>query len=132
MQEKVVAAASDRIIVIADPGKEVATLGAFPLPVEVLGFGLETTRKLIARVLAGSDVAGHDITLRMNGDTPFVTDEGNHVLDLHLGRIGDARQLSVDLNQIAGVVENGLFIDICDLVVLGYEDGHVETRGDLG
>jgi ribose 5-phosphate isomerase A len=64
----------------------------------------------------------------MNGAKPFVTDEGNHILDLHLGRIGNARQLALVLNQIPGVVENGLFIDICDRVVIGFADGKVETR----
>ena len=64
----------------------------------------------------------------MNGDHPYVTDEGNHILDLHLSRIGNARQLSLVLNQIPGVVENGLFVDVCDVVVLGFADGRVETR----
>jgi ribose 5-phosphate isomerase A len=64
----------------------------------------------------------------MNGDSAFVTDEGNHILDLHLNRIGNARQLSLVLNQIPGVVENGLFIDICDTVIIGYGDGRVEVR----
>ena len=74
------------------------------------------------------DVLGRAATLRMNGHIPFVTDEGNHILDLHLGRIGNSRQLAMVLNQIPGVVENGLFIDICDTVVIGYGDGRVETR----
>jgi ribose 5-phosphate isomerase A len=64
----------------------------------------------------------------MNGERPYVTDEGNHILDLHLGRIGNARQLAMVLNQVPGVVENGLFIDICDRVVIGFGDGRVETR----
>lgn len=130
--EKVVATASDRMIVIADAGKSVETLGAFPLPVEVLKFGWQATQRLIADVLAGMDVDGRDITLRQSGGIPFVTDEGNHVLDLHLGRIGDAHTLSVALNQIAGVVENGLFIDICDTVVIGHADGRFELRGETG
>ena len=56
--------------------------------------------------------------LRLNGDAPFITDEGNYILDLHLNRIGNARQFSLVINQIPGVVENGLFIDICDVVVI--------------
>jgi ribose 5-phosphate isomerase A len=64
----------------------------------------------------------------MNGESPFVTDEGNHILDLHLRRIGNPRQLSLVLNQMPGVVENGLFLDICDTVVVGYGDGRVEVR----
>jgi ribose 5-phosphate isomerase A len=66
--------------------------------------------------------------MRMNGDVPYVTDEGNFILDLHLKRIGDARQLALVLNQIPGVVENGLFVDICDRVVVGHGDGTVEER----
>ena len=64
----------------------------------------------------------------MNGDAPFVTDEGNYLLDMHLSRIGNVRQLALVINQIPGVVENGLFIDICDVVVIGHGDGKVEVR----
>lgn len=128
LQEKIVATASDQMIVIADAGKEVGALGAFPLPVEVIPFGWETTKSLIEEMLVSIDVLGRGTSLRMNGDRPFVTDEGNHILDLHLGRIGNARQLAMVLNQVPGVVENGLFIDICDVVVVGYGDGRVETR----
>jgi len=128
LQEKIVATASDRMVVIADAGKEVAQLGAFPLPVEVIPFGWLTTKALIEEMLAGLDVLGRDATLRMNADAPFVTDEGNHIIDLHLRRIGNARQVALALNQIPGVVENGLFIDICDAVVIGHSDGRVEVR----
>lgn len=128
LQEKIVATASDQMIVIADIGKEVETLGAFPLPIEVIPFGWQTTRALVEEMLISMDVLGRDVTLRMNGDRPFITDEGNHILDLHLNRIGNARQLAMVLNQVPGVVENGLFIDICDIVIVGYGDGRVETR----
>ncbi len=128
LQEKIVATASDRMVVIADIGKEVETLGAFPLPIEVIPFGWQTTRALVEETLVSMDVLGREVTLRMNGEAAFVTDEGNHILDLHLKRIGDARQLAMVLNQIPGVVENGLFIDICDTVVIGYGDGRVEVR----
>ena len=73
--------------------------------------------------------------LRMAGDRPFVTDEGNAILDLHLGTITDAQALSVALNQIPGVVENGLFIGMADLVVIGHTDGRaelVEARAGSG
>ncbi len=128
LQEKVVATASDRVIVIADASKKVDRLGAFPLPVEVLQFGAKTTQDLIAETLIGMDVLSRDITQRMNGDKPFVSDEGNYILDLHLKRIGNPRQLSLTLNQIPGVVENGLFIDICDMVIVGHATGKVEVR----
>ncbi|MEO1639223.1 MAG: ribose-5-phosphate isomerase RpiA [Pseudomonadota bacterium] len=128
LREKVVATASDRMIVIADASKTVEHLGAFPLPLEVIPFGLDVTRNLVEEMLLGMDVLGREITLRKIGDENFVTDEGNHIFDLHLKRIGDARKLSFMLNQIPGVVENGLFIDICDVVVLGHGDGTVKVR----
>ena len=128
LQEKIVATASDRMIVIADIGKEVESLGAFPLPVEMIPFGWRTTQALIEETLVSMDVLGRQATLRMNGDVPFVTDEGNHILDLHLKRIGNPREVAMVLNQMPGVVENGLFIDICDTVVIGYGDGRVELR----
>ncbi|WP_296431149.1 ribose-5-phosphate isomerase A, partial [Yoonia sp.] len=59
---------------------------------------------------------------------PFITDEGNMILDLHLKHIGNPRQLALVLNQIPGVVENGLFIDICDVVIVGHGDGKVTVR----
>ena len=128
LQEKVVAAASDRMVVIADATKEVATLGAFPLPVEVLQFGWKATERLVLEALAGLDVGGRGISLRKAGDQPFVTDEGNYILDLHLHRIGNPHEVSMVLNQIPGVVENGLFLDIADAVVIGHPDGSAELR----
>jgi len=128
LQEKIVATASDQMVVIADAAKEVSALGAFPLPVEVIPFGWQTSQALIEETLISMDVMGRQTTLRMNGDRPYITDEANHILDLHLSRIGNPRQLSMVLNQIPGVVENGLFIDICDTVVVGHSDGRVEVR----
>jgi ribose 5-phosphate isomerase A len=125
LQEKIVAAASDRMIVIADAAKRVETLGAFPLPIEVVTFGWQTTQALVEELLVSMDVMGRQAALRMNGQRPFVTDEGNFILDLHLRRIGNARQLSMVLNQMPGVVENGLFVDICDTVVIGHGDGRI-------
>ncbi|WP_458790024.1 ribose-5-phosphate isomerase RpiA [Yoonia sp. MH D7] len=128
LQEKIVATASDQMIVIADPTKRVKTLGAFPLPVEIIPFGWQTTKMLIEETLIGMDVLGQTAGLRMNGEAAYISDEGNHILDLHLNRIGNPRQLSLVLNQIPGVVENGLFIDICDIVIVGYGDGRVEVN----
>ncbi len=131
LQEKIVATASDRMIVIADASKKVDTLGAFPLPVEVIPFGMGTTQALIEEMLIGMDVLGRTITQRMAGDTPFVSDEGNFIFDLHLKRIGEPRKLSLMLNQIPGVVDNGLFIDTCDMVIVGHSDGRVTVRDIL-
>ena len=128
LQEKIVATASDQMIVIADAAKEVSQLGAFPLPVEVVPFGWQTTKALIEETLVSLDVLGRSTSLRLNGQQPFITDEGNYIVDLHLNRIGNARQLALVINQIPGVVENGLFIDICDVVIIGQGDGRVEVR----
>ena len=128
LQEKIVATASDQMIVIADAAKEVMQLGAFPLPVEVIPFGWQTTKALIEETLISMDVMNHDVSLRMNGERPLITDESNYIIDLHLKRIGNPRQLALVLNQIPGVVENGLFIDICDIVVVGHGDGRVTVR----
>ncbi|MEM9844766.1 MAG: ribose-5-phosphate isomerase RpiA, partial [Pseudomonadota bacterium] len=95
LQEKIVATASDQMIVIADVGKQVETLGAFPLPVEVVPFGWKTTKALIEELLISMDVLGREAHLRMTGNKPFVTDEGNYILDLQLGRIGNAHQMSM-------------------------------------
>ncbi|MEO0861888.1 MAG: ribose-5-phosphate isomerase RpiA [Pseudomonadota bacterium] len=128
LQEKIVATASDMMVVITDASKNVETLGAFPLPVEVIPFGWQTTKALIEESLIGMDVGGRSVTLRLNRDAPYRTDEGNLILDLHLRRIGNPRQLALVLNQIPGVVENGLFLDICDVVVVGDAEGMVEVR----
>lgn len=128
LQEKIVATASDRMIVITDTTKQVDQLGAFPLPVEVVPFGWQTTKALVEETLPGLEVMGDRVTLRLNGDAPFVTDEGNFILDLHLHRLSNPRQMALVLNQIPGVVENGLFIDICDVVVIGHGSGRVEVN----
>ncbi len=127
LQEKIVATASDRMVVIADTSKRVAKLGAFPLPLEVIPFGWQATKALVEEMLISMGAPSHKTMLRMNGDEPFVTDEGNRILDLHLGEIDNPRNLSMVMNQIPGVVENGLFIDICDAVVIGHSDGSVEV-----
>lgn len=128
LQEKIVATASDQMVVISDASKAVETLGHFPLPVEVVKFGWETTRALVEECLSNVDVLGQGVTLRLQNDQPFVTDEGHHILDLHLKRIGNPRELSLVLNQVPGVVENGLFLDIADAIVIGHGDGRVEVR----
>jgi ribose 5-phosphate isomerase A len=67
--------------------------------------------------------------LRLVGEKPFVTDQGNHILDLGLGRIGDPEALAAALNAVPGVVENGLFLGMCDTLVVGREDGTAEVAG---
>lgn len=128
LQEKIVACASRRMVVIADPSKQVEALGAFPLPVEVIPFGLNSSRQLIEKALEKIGYSSVNITERRTESGPlYRTDEGNHILDLHLENIPNAALLSQNLNQVPGVVENGLFIDICDTVILGYETGESRT-----
>ncbi|QCO56510.1 ribose-5-phosphate isomerase RpiA [Pseudorhodobacter turbinis] len=128
LQEKIVASASDQMIVITDAAKEVRQLGAFPLPVEVIPFGWKSTKTLIEELLGSMNVLSCECALRMKDGAPLLTDEANYIVDLHLKRINEPRQLSMALNQIPGVVENGLFIDICDMVIIGHGDGSVVVR----
>ena len=125
LREKIVACASDRMVVMADGGKVVETLGAFLLPVEVIPFGWQTTRQLVLRVLADLDLADRAVVRRMRDGAPVLTDEGNYILDLALEAIPDPAALSLALNALPGVVENGLFLGICDLAIIGKPDGSV-------
>ena len=125
--EKIVATASDRMIVIADQSKKVGALGAFPLPIEVTPFGWETTRALVEDMLQGYDVDSRETSLRMAKDAPFLTDEGNMIIDLHLGRIGEPHDLAFALNAIPGVVDSGLFIGIADAAIVADASGACEV-----
>ncbi|MBP7000132.1 ribose-5-phosphate isomerase RpiA [Amaricoccus sp.] len=126
LQEKIVAAASDRFVIVGDDSKRITTLGAFPLPVEVVRFGWTATRDAIAALLARADVGGREIVPRMSGEELLVTDEGHFILDLHLRRIGDAEALAAALNAIPGVVESGLFVGMAERAIIGHVDGRVE------
>ena len=128
LREKIVARASDQMIVIADITKDVATLGKFPLPVEVIPFGMESSSTLIERALLDLGYQTAKPVLRERNGKAFVTDEGNHIFDLHLDTVLDPAVLSQTLNDIPGVVENGLFLNMCETVIIGYEDGSSETR----
>ena len=123
LREKIVAAASDRMIVIADTTKRVATLGAFPLPIEIVRFGATATRNMI-EMLAG-DVGCHGkITVRQLKDgTPFLTDGGNLIVDCAFGRIDDPEGLDDMLKVVPGVVENGLFLGLADAAILAGPNG---------
>ena len=131
LQEKIVATACDRMVVITDPSKEVARLGAYPLPVEVVRFGASATMRLIAALLEHHDVDGRDVTRRPGGDGPYISDEGNTIVDLALGRIGDPARLNAALNAIPGVVETGLFCGIAAAVVVGEPDGTARVIGQI-
>jgi ribose 5-phosphate isomerase A len=123
LREKIVAAASDRMIVIADDSKWVPTLGRFPLPVEVIPFGLSATRRAIADVFAKCGLSG-EMTIRSGKDGhAFVTDGGHWIIDAHLGTITDAPRLVGLLGAIPGVVEHGLFIGLASTAMLAGSQG---------
>ena len=117
LREKIVAAASKRMVVIADESKVVETLGAFPLSIEVNPFGLASTRIAVERLAERSGLAG-DISQRATNGTPFRTDGGHFILDASFGRIPDAEALANGLNTIPGVVEHGLFINLASLAII--------------
>lgn len=123
LQEKIVATASDQMLVISDDTKQVQNLGAFPLPVEVVKFGWETTKAIIEDTLSETEVVGRNVTMRLSQKEPYITDEGHYILDLHLHKIASPKVLGLLLNQIPGVVEHGLFIDVADAVCIGYASG---------
>lgn len=123
LREKIVATASDRMIVIADDSKRVDKLGTFPLPVEVVRFGVTATRNMIEMLAQDAGCHG-DITLRLGKDgKPFVTDGGNYIFDCAFGRVDDPESLDEALKFIPGVVENGLFLGIADIAILGGANG---------
>jgi ribose 5-phosphate isomerase A len=110
------------MIVIADDSKWVATLGRFPLPIEVVSFGLGATRRAIEAVAAAAGAPG-PLTLRQRDGRAFITDGGHLIMDAALGRIPDPRALARALSAIPGVVEHGLFIDLAHAAVIAGPDG---------
>jgi ribose 5-phosphate isomerase A len=123
LREKIVAAASDRMIVIADDSKWVEVLGRFPLPVEVVPFGLAATQRAIGRAFAQSGVSGQMVLRKGKDGHVLVTDGGHWIVDAHLGRITDAPRLAGLLNAIPGVVEHGLFIGLASIAMLAGSEG---------
>lgn len=123
LREKIVAAASERMIVIADESKWVETLGRFPLPIEVIPFGLAATQRAIGRVFADCGVSGQMAVRKGKDGHVFVTDGGHWIVDAHLGCIVDAPRLAGSLACIPGVVEHGLFIGLAGTAILASTQG---------
>jgi len=130
LREKVVAQASGAMVVVADDRKQVDVLGAFPLPIEVTPFAAHTTVRAIAEVL------GCEVRLREGSDGLVVTDNGNHIADAFTGpRITDPQESERSLLQLAGVVQVGLFVGMCDVVYLAGSNGVerlVNANGRMG
>jgi ribose 5-phosphate isomerase A len=125
LREKIVAAASKHMVVIADESKWVETLGVFPLPIEVVRFGFALTLERVRLALRETGCAGDEVSLRTSGKAhePVITDGGNYVLDAHARAIPDPEALGAALKDIAGVVEHGLFLGLAQTVILGGADG---------
>jgi ribose 5-phosphate isomerase A len=122
LREKIVASATKQLVIVADATKQVATLGKFPLPVEVIRFAQVLVAKRIERL-------GANVTLRKNPDgTPYVTDENNHILDCRFGEIRDPDGLARELSEMPGVVEHGLFIGMASVVLFARGSEIVELR----
>lgn len=111
LREKIVSAASRENVIIVDSSKTVKRLGIFPLPVEVIPFGWQVVTRRI-------DALGGNPQLRLKDGSPLVTDQGNWILDCAFGAIPDAAGLELTLNNLPGVVENGLFIKRCTRLVV--------------
>lgn len=123
LREKIVAAASGAMIVIADVSKLVPTLGRFPLPIEVNRFGLGATRQAVAQVMQRHAAEG-ELRLRETApESPYLTDGGHLILDAFFGRISEPEALSRDLLDIPGVVQHGLFLKMCKTAYVATPDG---------
>jgi ribose 5-phosphate isomerase A len=132
LREKIVATASDRMVVVADHSKRVVTLGAFPLPVEIVRFGAAATRTMVEALAADAGCSG-EIALRLRADgRPFMTDSGNLILDCAFGRIEDPEALDEALKLIPGVVESGLFLGIADAAIVAGPAGVIVLERDSG
>ena len=121
LQEKMVAAASQQLVIIADHTKLVKQLGAFPVPVEIIPWGWKYLQHHLEQLYLIKSV------LRESGGKPYLTDHGHYILDCYFGHIDDAAALNTALNNIPGVVENGLFISMASKAVIGYPDGKIQV-----
>ncbi|MBV9390318.1 MAG: ribose-5-phosphate isomerase RpiA [Verrucomicrobia bacterium] len=125
--EKIVATASRTMVAIVDESKAVKQLGKFPLPVEIVQFGWRSTERHMSQLFKSEGYGDTEMTVRGGLERPLITDSGNFILDCHLQAIANPDSLVVQLNRIAGVVENGLFIGIAKSAVVGRTDSPAEV-----
>jgi ribose 5-phosphate isomerase A len=125
--EKIVASASRKMVAIVDESKKVQRLGRFPLPVEVIPFAWRSTERHLQNLFKKAGYADLRIDVRGGTEKPLITDSGHYLLDCHLQAIPDPESLALNLNQIPGVVEHGLFIGIATDAAVGKADGTAET-----
>jgi len=122
LREKIVASATRKLVIIADSSKQVPVLGKFPVPVEIIKFAEALVAKKIAALGAVVTVRG------TSSGKPFLTDEGNHILDCNFGQIPDPPALAGELEAIPGVVEHGLFIGMAAVALIGKDDQVIDLR----
>ncbi len=122
LREKMIASISERFIVVADESKFVQTLGTFPLPIEVIPFGWKMTKKQIEKIGPINPI------LRLKNDAPFITDNENYILDCYMKNIEKPEDLTIRLNMIPGVVENGLFVNMCDTAIIAGNNDNIEIK----
>ena len=126
-REKIVASSSKFMITICDASKQVKTLGTVPLPIEVSKFGVNATAWKIERALIHLGYKDAKMNIRVTAQgMPFITDSGNPIIDIRLGKITDVEKLDGYLNNTPGVIETGCFIGICGVVIMGTDKGVVE------
>ena len=118
LKEKIVAASAKQFIVLVDHTKRVPVLGgSFPLPIEVIPFGWGSTAREIAALTKSR------VVLRERNGTPFKTEAGNMIVDVHIDRIDQPGDLEIALNKIPGIVETGLFVNRTDVLIVGTPEG---------
>ncbi len=122
LREKIVASASDEMVVIADSSKRVEMLGAFALPIEVVRFGALVTAARISAILRETGLA-HEVHQRQADNGPFLTDGGNFIYDCPIGQIPDPEGLALALQAQTGIVEHGLFIGLASRAYVAGPDG---------
>lgn len=120
LREKIVAAVTKFYIIIVDESKLVDKLGKFPLPVEVTPFAWELTNRKLAAL-------GCTPHMRMAGDKPYLTDNGHYILDCAFGVINDPARLHEQVSAITGVMEDGFFIGMADVVIAGTAGGETKV-----
>ncbi|MDP1511080.1 ribose-5-phosphate isomerase RpiA [Paenibacillus sp. CMAA1739] len=121
LREKIVESNTDRLIIIVDESKDVKVLGAFPLPVEVVPFASEWTLEALRQTGCKAD-------WRMKDGERYLTDNGNYIADCRYGTIENPHELEIRLNHIPGVVDNGLFINMADQVIIARANGQIDIR----
>ncbi|ADO77404.1 ribose-5-phosphate isomerase RpiA [Halanaerobium praevalens] len=121
LREKIVASATDKLIIVVDESKLVDNLGStFKLPIEVTPFSWKYTQQMIEKFSCDSEI-------RKEAGEIYKTDNGNYILDCDFGKIEDPIKITTELNKLPGVVENGIFAEMAEIVIVGYNDGHVEV-----